>query len=176
MFWRKSKQPKTRMASRPEDSAINAPELDALIESLNDPGLRITTERLLEGQYLRRRFEMIVVQMGADSESEMFNLATSICNIAGEEGIFYGGFTLGVLTFYVGLINDEADSRERRNSFVKKMIYSNGNSVKIIHGTCDGRLGSFGPYGRTYLVGLVPNSSSLLQKLTDMKFGQSDEI
>jgi hypothetical protein len=76
----------------------------------------------------------------------------------------------------LGVPFPEGNSAEARRGLVEVLLRESGDRIRVVHGECDGAVGTFGGGGRWTYGAVIPGFSEILKKLLETKFGTAAEI
>lgn len=84
--------------------------------------------------------------------------------------------TSSLFVALLGVPFPEYNSAEARRELVAALLRENGDRIRIVHGQCDGAVGTFGGPKRWTYGAVISGFSGILKKLIETNFGTAVEI
>jgi hypothetical protein len=105
------------------------------------------------------------------------HLAKAYEIIKRRQGMVWGVMSsMALATFGMPFSDDPEKDRDRRAKSVARLVTELGRDARLIYGTVDGLLGSYGSEARLVYGPLLPDFQRYVSALIALEFGQSAEI
>jgi hypothetical protein len=125
-----------------------------------------------------RHFQFVLVDLKETLPSEISAAVGRVVDAFFRHGALLSNVTPSLVVGYLGIpnSNSKSDSVEARLSLVAALLSENGDSIRVMHGQCDGVAGNLGSRGRWIYGAIIPGFSEILRKLLAAQFGTSREV
>jgi len=105
------------------------------------------------------------------------HLAKAFEIIVRRDGVVWSVISsMAIATFGMPFNDDPERDRDRRAKSVARLVTELGRDIRLVYGTVDGLLGSYGGEGRMVYGPLLPDFQRYVNALTALEFGQSAEM
>ena len=123
-----------------------------------------------------KHFQFVVILAEDTNPQEVPVIFDTVMGTLGQHRVCVSNITPALLIGLLGVPFPEGNSPEARGELVDALLRKSGDRIRIVHGQCDGPVGTFGGHGRWTYGALIPEFSGVLKKLLETKFGAAVEV
>lgn len=137
---------------------------------LNNPAPLLQSEEKI--------FQYVLVNVDETKKESTEKLLSKICELGVTNSATIGGFLSSLVVLYYGITQPNSNDLTNKLNLVSEISTQCGKSVRILHGECNGLVGTFGCKDRFFYGALIPNFVSKIMKLIQLPYGncvQEDE-
>jgi hypothetical protein len=123
-----------------------------------------------------RHFQFVVVIADDTNPEEVPAMIGHILQSFVQHRAWVSHITSSLFVALLGPPFPEDNSAEARRGLVDALLRENGNRIRIVHGECDGAVGTFGGPKRWTHGAVIPRFSGILKQLVEAESGTAIEI